>query len=100
MITATFTNGHTDTYKGLRDVKAAWALINKKSGVVVASGHSLTAKAAESTGKSAKHLPHFDMKWSKTWGVKEGMYTKADIKRMEQENRDFRLAHEVKIISL
>lgn len=45
-ITATFSNGHTDTYKGNRDVRAAWAIIRKADGVVLKSGHSLdTAKA-------------------------------------------------------
>ena len=100
MITATFSNGYIDTYKGSRNVTAAWALINKQSGVVVASGHSLTTSAADSTGRSTKHLPNADMQWSKTWGIKEGFYTKNDIKRMEQENRDFRLAHKIEIVNL
>lgn len=46
MITATFSTGHTDTYKGTRPVKAAWAIII--DGKVADSGHSLDrAKAAK-----------------------------------------------------
>lgn len=48
-ITATFSNGHTDTYKGNRDVKAAWAIIRKADGKVVMSGHSLDANKASKT---------------------------------------------------
>lgn len=48
MTTATFSNGFTDTYKGQRDVKAAWAIIVKATGAVIKSGHSLdVAKAAK-----------------------------------------------------
>jgi hypothetical protein len=100
MIKATFSNGFTDTYNGTRKVTAAWALINKESGEVIASGHSLTVKAAESTAKSSKHLPNFDMKWAKTWGIKDGTYVMADIKRMNQENKDFRISHRVEVVSL
>jgi len=51
-ITATFSNGHTDTYKGSRDVKAAWMLIEIETGKVIKSGHSMTAASAEKTAKS------------------------------------------------
>ena len=47
--TATFSNGYTDTYKGNRDVKAAWAIIRKATGEIVASGHSLDADKAFKT---------------------------------------------------
>lgn len=47
-ITATFSNGHTDTYNGDRPVRAAWAIIRKSDGAVIRSGHSLdSAKAAK-----------------------------------------------------
>lgn len=48
-ITATFSNGYTDTYKGNRDVKAAWAIIRKADGEVMMSGHSLDADKALKT---------------------------------------------------
>lgn len=48
-ITATFSNGFTDAYKGDRDVKAAWAIINKATGAVIKSGHSLDAAKAART---------------------------------------------------
>lgn len=49
MITAVFSNGTADTYKGKRDVKAAWAIIEKATGEIVMSGHSLTAQIASKT---------------------------------------------------
>ena len=48
-ITAIFSNGHTDTYKGNRDVRAAWAIIRKADGAVVLSGHSLDTDKALKT---------------------------------------------------
>lgn len=48
MTTAIFPNGFTDTYKGSRNVKAAWAIFNKATGAAIKSGHSLDrAKAAK-----------------------------------------------------
>lgn len=49
-ITATFSNGHTDTYKGKREVTAAWAIIRKADGKVMMSGHSMDADKALKTG--------------------------------------------------
>lgn len=47
-MTATFPNGFTDTYKGSRNVKAAWAVFHKATGAAIKSGHSLDrAKAAK-----------------------------------------------------
>jgi len=48
-IVATFSNGETDTYKGHRDVKAAWAIINPTTGTILNSGHSLDRARAEKT---------------------------------------------------
>ena len=50
MITATFSNGHTDTYKGKRDVKAAWMVITADG--KIHSGHSLDRAAAEGTART------------------------------------------------
>ena len=50
-ITATFSTGFTDTYKGKRDVKAAWAIINRETGAVINSGHSLDADRAAKTAE-------------------------------------------------
>ena len=49
MKTAEFSNGHTDTYKGKRDVRAAWMITNAETGVVLSSGHSLDRARAEKT---------------------------------------------------
>lgn len=49
--TATFSNGHTDTYKGTRPVTAAWAIIRNSDGATLASGHSLDADKARKTAE-------------------------------------------------
>jgi hypothetical protein len=51
MITATFPNGFTDTYKGSRNVKAAWAIFNAATGAVIKSGHSLDRQKAAKTAE-------------------------------------------------
>lgn len=51
MITATFSNGFTDTYKGKRPVKAAWAIILTATGQTLASGHSINAATATKTAE-------------------------------------------------
>jgi len=96
MTTATFSNGHTDTYKGKRDVKAAWALINKNTNEVIASGHSISASAAESTAKSSKFKPYSDMKWSR----EHGGYSKQELAEMDKANREFTLNHKVEVVAL
>ncbi len=48
-VTAKFSNGHADTYKGHRDVKAAWMITRVEDGKVLASGHSLDRIKADKT---------------------------------------------------
>ena len=50
-ITATFSNGFTDTYKGRRDVRAAWMITHRQTGEVLMSGHSLDADRAQKTAE-------------------------------------------------
>jgi hypothetical protein len=50
-ITATFSNGYTDTYKGDRAVKAAWAIIDRATGKTLNSGHSLNRATAQKTAE-------------------------------------------------
>lgn len=50
-ITATFSNGFIDTYKGDRAVKAAWAIIDRATGKVLSSGHSLDRAKAQKTAE-------------------------------------------------
>ena len=50
-LTAKFSNGFTDTYKGRRDVKAAWMITRKSDGKVLGSGHSLDVFKAEKTAR-------------------------------------------------
>jgi hypothetical protein len=51
-ITAKFSNGFEDTYKGHRNVKAAWAVCRKSDGKVIASGHSMDRVKAAKTARS------------------------------------------------
>lgn len=48
-ITATFSNGETDVYKGHRPVKAAWRIVDHETGKTIVSGHSLDRDRAERT---------------------------------------------------
>ena len=50
-ITAKFSNGFIDTYKGKRDVRAAWMITNRETGKVLMSGHSLDAARAQQTAE-------------------------------------------------
>lgn len=50
-ITAKFSNGHTDVYKGTREVKAAWMITNATTGEVYMSGHSLDRAKAQKTAE-------------------------------------------------
>jgi hypothetical protein len=50
-ITATFSNGFTDVYKGDRAVKAAWAIISRSTGEVINSGHSMDRATAQKTAE-------------------------------------------------
>ena len=60
MITATFSNGFTDTYKGTRPVKAAWMVTNTATGKVLASGHSLDIIKARKTAEGTATEKGFD----------------------------------------
>jgi hypothetical protein len=51
--TATFSNGTQDVYKGTRPVTAAWAIINKATGEILNSGHSLDAAKAQKTAEGS-----------------------------------------------
>lgn len=50
MLTATFSNGFTDTYKGDRDVRAAWMVILPNGKVM--SGHSRDVATARKTAEN------------------------------------------------
>lgn len=50
-VTAIFSNGYEDTYKGTRPVKAAWMITEKATGEVLASGHSLDVEKARKTAE-------------------------------------------------
>lgn len=60
--TATFSTGATDSYKGDRAVKAAWAIISRTTGEIIASGHSLDRVKAAKT--AATKLPNISGRWA------------------------------------
>jgi hypothetical protein len=67
-VTATFSNGFTDTYQGARNVKAAWMVTENETGRVVASGHSLSREHADKTARASlvlRQLPHGWTKFKK-----------------------------------
>ena len=99
MKTAKFSNGYEDTYKGKRDVKVGWALFRLSDDEVVASGHSLSHKAAESTAKGNMKI-HYDIKWCESiHGKREGV-TKEDVKRMKRENSEYKASLRMEIVEL
>ncbi len=65
-ITAEFSNGHRDTYKGSRPVRAAWAIIRKSDGKVLESGHSLDRGKAMKTaeGNAARWFSDLSPVWA------------------------------------
>ena len=109
-IIATFKNGHKDVYKGKRPVKAAWAIIDRESGEVLCSGHSLDREKALKTaegncqfkggrpgdpmaitmGPQSKKWPPF-IKHAAEWGRKAGWDGKGSvIKWWEARNAEVR----------
>lgn len=68
MKTAIFSNGFQDTYKGARDVRAAWMVTEIETGRIVASGHSLSRDRAERSARAylvVRPMPHGWTKWKK-----------------------------------
>ena len=77
MKTATFSNGYSRTYKGHREVRAAWMLADKETGETVRSGFSMDGekarKTAEGYGPGAAgcrkqyHVPHSAAAMPEAW---------------------------------
>lgn len=59
-ITATFSSDYADTYKGNCPVKAAWVVIRKSDGKVIASGYSLDRTKAAKTAQGAMGEKAYD----------------------------------------
>ena len=53
-ITVTFSNGFTREYKGNRNVKASWAIINKDTKETILSGFSMTRDLAYSSARNRR----------------------------------------------
>ena len=94
-ITATFSNGYQDTYKGTRDVKAAW-MVTLPDGRTM-SGHSLDRARAEKTARNnasacagnaqtlhAGAVPPHYLAW------REKIVKKAGFRNVSEYNADIR----------
>ena len=93
-----FSNGHTDTYKGHRDVKAGWAIIFKSNGETYASGHSLDRQRAEKTARS--HLTyvacdHFDYAHPYRFMKPTGRYGITSTQRCKNRDHNARRIAEI-----
>lgn len=53
-ITASFSNGFTREYKGDRNVKAAWSIMNKETKETIMSGFSMTKNLAYSSSRNRR----------------------------------------------
>lgn len=78
-ITAKFSNGHQDTYKGNRDVRAAWAIIDRKTGETLNSGHSLDRARAEKTAAGNVRYISSEMR---AFSVPQRLYMGADYSHL------------------
>lgn len=50
-VTAIFSNGYKDVYKGKRPVTAAWMVVHTATGAIISSGHSLDVVKARKTAE-------------------------------------------------
>lgn len=94
MTTSIFSNGFKDTYKGNRNVTAAWAIFNKESGDCVVSGHSLNLKCANATGK-ANMTVH-----SIPTGRLLKFYNKSTLAKIKTENSEFIKTNRLEVIEV
>ena len=86
MITAKFSNGFTDTYKGNRAVKAAWMITRKDTGEVLASGHSLDRVRAQKTAEG-KQREQRDITDLRRFDVPSRLYAGANYAYLYRRRR-------------
>jgi len=123
-ITAKFSNGFEDVYNGTRNVKAAWMIVEKATGEVKMSGHSLDrARAAKTADGNLSYLrnrdePSFDVpariyaganysylirhaaKYGYTGKPALGAYKRWARKMNEQSKAAVRARHTIEVIDL
>ena len=58
---AIFSDGSRDEYKGKRNVQAAWAIFDRKTGARLNSGHSLDRVKAEKTARGNQRYAMWDI---------------------------------------
>lgn len=94
-ITATFSNGFIDTYKGDRDVRAAWAIISKADGKVLKSGHSIDRAKAASTAAGKLQELHCVIEYGHPLYYLEGRsyLDTAKTRRAKRQHNADRLAY-------
>lgn len=102
--TAIFSNGFKDEYKGKRDVKAAWMIVEIETGDVVASGHSLTMKAAESTSKghyvTRKHHQIKADGAMKDFAMRLDMSVDKLMRNQRAENVEYKKGFKIEVVPL
>jgi len=110
-ITATFSNGHVDVYKGKRDVKAAWMVIYPNGGFE--SGHSYDRASAEKTARShiSQNSPayypspiklryaHTAAYWEKI-ARKQGKTVRQIVEEGKKQNAEFAAACKIEIVNV
>ncbi len=104
MKTATYSNGFTDTYKGGRNVQAGWMITNKETGRIIASGHSMTAQAAEKTAKS-HHATRLNWHLKEDGVMKEAAHklnisAKKLISIKRKENAEYKAKLNIEVVPL
>ena len=90
MTTATFSNNQEVTYKGNRQVKAAWAIINKETQEILISGFSMSSdlayKSARQRRSDCRSL--FCETDPLYWPAEtRGRYTRQEEKRRKAHNK-------------
>ena len=93
MVTATYSNGHTDEYKGRRAVGAGWSIFNKETGACVAGGHSLTLTLAAKNGNARMQVHQIPTGYMVKW------YDKEDLVRFKVENAEFKSCHLLEVVA-
>ena len=96
-LTAIFSNGFTDTYKGKRDVKAGWAIIEIETGVTVKSGHSLTDTLAYKTAASNMPSPNHG---NVNFMLKMGDISKSKARELNEKTAEFRKGYKIEVIAV
>lgn len=90
MIEITFSNNQKVTYKGSRQVKAAWAIINKETQEIILSGFSMSSNLAYNSARQRRSdcRSLFCEADPLHWPVEtRGRYRRQEEKRRKEHNK-------------